>query len=105
DQYQTGNQSLRAEAFQLIAGQQSHRQAEEKRNHCHERHGPNSGALGVPKKTDGTKWGAAAAHVLERFRESVDDEPKHAAHFAEKTAAFLANPSDDDDRIGLDLAT
>ena len=34
----------------------------------------------------------------------MDDEPKHAAHFAEKAAAFLPDAGHDDDRIGLDLA-
>src|SRR5205814_10467518 len=58
----------------------------------------------VPEKTDGPKWRPAPSDILKRLRESVDDEPKHAAHFAEKSAAFLPDPGDDDDRIGLDLA-
>jgi hypothetical protein len=35
----------------------------------------------------------------------VDDEPKHPAHFAKKSAPLLPDPSDDDYGIGLDLLT
>jgi hypothetical protein len=59
----------------------------------------------MPEKTGGAEWGPAAPHVLECFRERVDDKPKHPADYAEEATAFLSNPSNDDDRIGLDLAT
>jgi hypothetical protein len=59
----------------------------------------------MPEKTDGAEWGPAAPHVLEGFGERVDDKPKHPSNYAEEAAAFYSDPSDDDDRIGLDLAT
>jgi hypothetical protein len=86
----------------LVTGQERHGQPKEKRDHRHERNGADSGTLRVPEKARGFKRRAAAAHVVDRFRERVDDEPKHSADFSEETAAFLADFLHHDDRIGLD---
>ncbi len=90
---QTGNQPLRSETLQLVAGQQRHRQPKKKGNQSHERHRIDTGAFGVAKKTGGTERYASALNPLKRFFERVHNEPEHAAYFAKKIARDMADPS------------
>ncbi len=99
---QSWHQSFRAEALQLVAGQERHGEAEEEGDHRHERHRPDARAFGVPEKTRGAERSTPAPHVVHRFREGVYEEPKDAADPAQKTAPELADLLHDDDRIGLD---
>jgi hypothetical protein len=45
----------------------------------------------VAKKARGAKWHAPVLNTLERFLERMRDEPKHAAHFAQKIACDLTD--------------
>ena len=54
------------------------------------------------KKLAARNGRATAPHVVHRFGKRANDEPEHAADFAQKIAQKRAQPLHDHDRIGLE---
>src|SRR5262249_31448592 len=88
---ETGNQPLRSEALQLVAGQQGHGEAEEKRNQPNEKHRNDTGTLRMAKKTDVTNRNADMLNPLDTLYDRVHNQPEHAAYFAKKIARDMAD--------------
>ena len=86
-----GIESLVSETLQLVAGQQSHREAKKKGNEPHERHRIDTDAFGVAKKTGGTERNASALNPLERFFDRIRNQPENVAHLAKKIARDMAD--------------
>jgi len=54
----------------------------------------------VTKKTAGAKRNAPLPDAIDDLVESLSNKPKHASDFSQEVAAEIANPLEDNERIG-----